>query len=145
MLLRCGINPPPRVRPVRPEASRDGGARLIGRPSHGPQQVIPAERKAIAVLTRATGRGRYVTSNASRRIVGQWGGAGGAICEDHLVFAVSFLVRFKLDLKNPIFQLTKTRLLYRRPRECGNTHQHLTAAPCPPSSSWQTSSCRATG
>ena len=27
------------------------------------------------------------TSNASRRGVGQWGGAGGAICEDHLVFA----------------------------------------------------------
>ena len=22
-------------------------------------------------------------SNASRRVVGQWGGAGGAICEDH--------------------------------------------------------------
>ena len=24
-----------------------------------------------------------VTSNASRRVVGQWGGAGGAVCEDH--------------------------------------------------------------
>ena len=23
------------------------------------------------------------TSNTSRRVVGQWGGAGGAICEDH--------------------------------------------------------------
>ena len=26
------------------------------------------------------------TSNASRRVVGQWGGTGGAICEDHLAF-----------------------------------------------------------
>ena len=24
-----------------------------------------------------------LTSNTSRRVVGQWGGAGGAICEDH--------------------------------------------------------------
>ena len=28
----------------------------------------------------------HVTSNAPRRVVGQWGGAGGAICEDHLAF-----------------------------------------------------------
>ena len=27
-----------------------------------------------------------VASNAPRRGVGQWGGAGGAICEDHLAF-----------------------------------------------------------
>ena len=27
------------------------------------------------------------TSNASRRGVGQWGGAGGAVCEDHLALA----------------------------------------------------------
>ena len=27
-----------------------------------------------------------VASNTSRRVVGQWGGAGGAICEDHLAF-----------------------------------------------------------
>ena len=25
----------------------------------------------------------HFTSNATRRVVGQWGGAGGAICEDH--------------------------------------------------------------
>ena len=31
-------------------------------------------------------------SNASRRGVGQWGGAGGAICEDHPVFAGSVRV-----------------------------------------------------
>ena len=28
----------------------------------------------------------HVTSNTSRRVVGQWGGAGGASCEDHLAF-----------------------------------------------------------
>ena len=27
------------------------------------------------------------TSNATRRVVGQWGGAGGAICEDHFALA----------------------------------------------------------
>ena len=26
------------------------------------------------------------TSNTSRRVVGQWGGAGGAFCEDHFAF-----------------------------------------------------------
>ena len=26
------------------------------------------------------------TSNASRGVVGQWGGTGGAVCEDHLAF-----------------------------------------------------------
>jgi hypothetical protein len=29
-----------------------------------------------------------LTSNASRRVVGQWGGAGGAICEDHFALGV---------------------------------------------------------
>jgi hypothetical protein len=33
-----------------------------------------------------------LTSNASRRVVGQWGGAGGAICEDHLALAGSVRV-----------------------------------------------------
>jgi len=28
-----------------------------------------------------------MASNASRRVVGQWGGAGGAICEDHFCLA----------------------------------------------------------
>ena len=30
------------------------------------------------------------TANTSRRVVGQWGGAGGAICEDHLALARAF-------------------------------------------------------
>ena len=32
-----------------------------------------------------------LTSNASRRGVGQWGGAGGASCEDHLAFCGELL------------------------------------------------------
>jgi hypothetical protein len=33
-----------------------------------------------------------VASNTSRRVVGQWGGAGGAVCEDHFALAWSVLV-----------------------------------------------------
>ena len=33
------------------------------------------------------------TSNTARRVVGQWGGAGGAICEDHLVWLRRYGVR----------------------------------------------------
>ena len=32
-----------------------------------------------------------VAPNASRCVVGQWGGAGGAICEDHLAFCGELL------------------------------------------------------
>ena len=32
-----------------------------------------------------------VASNASRRVVGQWSGAGGACCEDHLAFCGELL------------------------------------------------------
>ena len=32
------------------------------------------------------------TPNTPRRVVGQWGGAGGAICEDHLALAGSVRV-----------------------------------------------------
>ena len=28
-----------------------------------------------------------LASNTSRRVVGQWGGAGGAVCEDHFALA----------------------------------------------------------
>ena len=38
--------------------------------------VMLARRVAVSQLT----------SNTSRRVVGQWGGAGGAVCEDHLAF-----------------------------------------------------------
>ena len=39
-----------------------------------------------------TVEGGLVTSNTSRRVVGQWGGTGGAICEDHLALAGSVRV-----------------------------------------------------
>ena len=38
-----------------------------------------------------------LTSNTSRRGVGQWGGAGGAICEDHLVFLRRVIGLKRLD------------------------------------------------
>ena len=44
--------------------------------------VMLASRIAIA----------SVTSNTTRRVVGQWGGAGGAICEDHFALAGSVRV-----------------------------------------------------
>ena len=37
------------------------------------------------------GRARRMASNASRRVVGQWSGAGGAICEDHIAFCGELL------------------------------------------------------
>ena len=32
-----------------------------------------------------------MASNTSRGVVGQWGGAGGAVCEDHLAFCGELL------------------------------------------------------
>jgi len=46
---------------------------------------IPVESPQAPVVMLASGVAvASVTSNASRRVVGQWGGAGGAFCEDHL-------------------------------------------------------------
>ena len=42
-------------------------------------------RTAVAVASRVTIAGP--TSHTTRRVVGQWGGAGGAICEDHFALA----------------------------------------------------------
>ena len=45
-----------------------------------------------------------LTPNASRRVVGQWGGAGGAICEDHLAFGGELLrLRGRAKLAKPFF------------------------------------------
>ena len=38
-----------------------------------------------------------LTSNATRRVVGQWGGAGGAICEDHFAFLRRVIGLKRLD------------------------------------------------
>ena len=40
----------------------------------------------------------HMTSNASRRVVGQWGGASGAICEDHLTLARRLCSRERANL-----------------------------------------------
>ena len=45
-----------------------------------------------------------VASNTSRRVVGQWRGAGGAVCEDHLAFCGElWSLRRCLGLENPFF------------------------------------------
>ena len=38
-----------------------------------------------------------MASNAPRRVVGQWGGAGGAVCEDHRAFCGELLGLRRLD------------------------------------------------
>ena len=43
-----------------------------------------------------------VTSNAPRRVVGQWGGAGGAVCEDHFRLAGSVRLAAAAFCVNPI-------------------------------------------
>ena len=44
-------------------------------------------RARSAVVMLASGVAiASAASNASRRVVGQWGGTGGACCEDHLAF-----------------------------------------------------------
>ena len=54
--------------------------------------VMLARRVAIPQLT----------SNATRRVVGQWGGAGGASCEDHFALAGSVRVaRRRVSVRNP--------------------------------------------
>ena len=49
-------------------------------------------------------------SNTTRRVVGQWGGAGGACCEDHLAFCGELLGLRRLDSawKTRIFNPPKT-------------------------------------
>ena len=55
-----------------------------GRPTR--RHVLARLLHAVSVITVA----RF-TSNTSRRVVGQWGGAGGACCEDHLAFCGEIL------------------------------------------------------
>ena len=66
LLSACELNPRPRLRPVRPEAIRGTGAqaqaraRLIGRPSRGPEESNHLERNPIALVTWTSGWGRYI-------------------------------------------------------------------------------------
>ena len=61
----------------------------------------------VVVLASGTTISR-LTSNASRRVVGQWRGAGGASCEDHLAFCGELLCAAAENrLEKPVFLLTK--------------------------------------
>ena len=58
-------------------------------------------RGASGMLASGTTISEFA-SNASRRVVGQWRGAGGASCEDHLAFCgelFGFARRLKIGLK----------------------------------------------
>ncbi len=57
-------------------------------------------------------------SNTSRRVVGQWGGAGGAICEDHFALAGSVRVATAIARKTR-FDLERGR---RRIRSLPDAH-----------------------
>ena len=57
---------------------------------HGLAEIV--ERRAVVhvvVMLASFVAVSRVTPNTSRRVVGQWGGTGGAICEDHLALAGS--------------------------------------------------------
>merc|ERR1719362_1587276 len=51
--------------------------------------LLVAAAPVVMLASRVTIAGP--TSNTSRRGVGQWGGAGGAICEDHFAFCGELL------------------------------------------------------
>ena len=59
---------------------------------HGFGQVVSGEDAIRTMLASLIAVSQFA-SNATRRVVGQWGGAGGAICEDHLAFCGELLVR----------------------------------------------------
>ena len=52
--------------------------------AQGHREQLPAIMLASRITVASP------TSNTTRRVVGQWGGAGGAICEDH--FGVAYAV-----------------------------------------------------
>ena len=50
--------------------------------------LLVAAAPVVMLASRVTVAGP--TSNATRRVVGQWGGAGGACCEDHFALVWRF-------------------------------------------------------
>ena len=55
-------------------------------------------------------------SNASRRVEGQWGGAGGAVCEEHFGLAVSKWVAAAacVSVRNPFCMRRDASTLFER-------------------------------
>jgi hypothetical protein len=51
--------------------------------------LLVAAAPVVMLASRVTIAGP--TSNTTRRVVGQWGGAGGAFCEDHFWLAVELV------------------------------------------------------
>ena len=56
----------------------------------------------------------HLAPHASRRVVGQWGGAGGANCEDHFALAGSVTVAADEKREKPVLLL----LLFPRDATC---------------------------
>ena len=52
-------------------------------------QIFERRHGLAEIIERRTGVSTisHMAPNAPRRVVGQWGGAGGAICEDHFGLA----------------------------------------------------------
>ena len=75
--------------------------------------LVPAAAPVLLLTTMTTIS--QLTPHASRRVVGQWGGAGGAIYEEHFACGASRALRGGLTrLEKPeIFnsQLTKQTLI----------------------------------
>ena len=68
-------------------ASREGLDMIGPKRAHGHREQLPTKPSHLASFVTIS----CVTSNTARRVVGQWGGAGGAICEDHFAFCGELL------------------------------------------------------
>ena len=77
-----------------------------------------------------------VTSNAARRVVGQWGGAGGAICEDHFILAGQ--LRDRGAICEHAFLASVLRPLARPELETFLPHSSLTELTCIADSPFET-------
>ena len=55
----------------------------------GPFRVLERRYGLAEIVERGRGVIAERPSNTPRRVVGQWGGAGGALCEDHFALAGS--------------------------------------------------------
>jgi hypothetical protein len=63
---------------------------------------------AVVVLAGQIAISRFAP-HASRRVLGQWGGAGGAICDHHLALARSLDKSRRMFVKNPFCPRRRAR------------------------------------
>ena len=78
-----------RERPERLALFLDGGVSVQCRAT---EVLAQRQRELVSRVTIS-----QFASNTSRRVVGQWGGAGGACCEDHFAFCGELLGFAALD------------------------------------------------